>query len=186
MNLNLLDERNAKSESRQRIQFERKEIEEYARTHWKKGNRSKFSNRWNGRQIKNAFQTAVALADWDNLTYTNGEGNPNGTVLKPEHFEKVATASEHFDMYLERTRTSDKQRARDDGAREDDAPWKLHEPSESSEETESSEEDKKKKKSTKKSSAKKKATADKKRSKSKKKVEESDEKSSEESGSEEE
>ncbi|KAI3392384.1 hypothetical protein diail_5772 [Diaporthe ilicicola] len=108
MNLDLLEERNVNSEQSQRIQFDRKEIEEYARRHWKKG---KPSNRWNGRQIKNAFQTAVGLADWDTLTYTSGRGNADGTILKAEHFKKVAEASEHFDMYLERTRTTDQQRA---------------------------------------------------------------------------
>ncbi|ETS85096.1 hypothetical protein PFICI_03121 [Pestalotiopsis fici W106-1] len=116
MNLKSLEERNAGSAPGQRIQFEPKEIGEYARHHWKKRKRG---NRWNGRQIKNAFQTAVALADWDTLTYTSGKGNPEGTVLRREHFKKVAEASAHFDMYLERTRTSDQQRARECMYRED-------------------------------------------------------------------
>lgn len=186
MNLDSLEERNANPERSQRIQFERKEIEEFARHHWKQG---KNSNRWNGRQIKNAFQTAVALADWDNLTYTNGLGNPNGTVLKAEHFKKVAVASEHFDMYLERTRTTDQQRAREDGYREDNVGSKVYERSESDEETESEEEEsrKKRKKSKKSSDKKGKSSKEKKRSKSKKQVEqEPDEESTEESGPEEE
>ncbi|KAL1878292.1 hypothetical protein Daus18300_002210 [Diaporthe australafricana] len=184
MNLDSLEERNANPERSQRIQYERKEIEEFARHHWKKG---KHSNRWNGRQIKNAFQTAVALADWDNLTYTDGVGNPNGTILKAEHFKKVAVASEHFDMYLERTRTTDQQRAREDMYREDNVGSRIYERSESDEETESEEEEsKKKKKKPKKTSDKKgKSSKGKKRSKSKKQVEqESDEESEEESQSE--
>ena len=182
MNLKLLEERNSNREESQRIQFDKEEIEEFARRHWKKGKRS---NRWNGRQIKNAFQTAVSLADWDNHVYTKGMGSPNGTVLKPEHFEKVAVASEHFDMYLERTRTSDQQRAREEAFREDNVGSRLSEPSESDEETGSEEETKKRRKSSKKSSSKKgKSSKEKKRSKSKKQVEEeSDEEETEESGS---
>lgn len=185
MNLDSLEERNANTEQSQRIQFERKEIEEYARNHWRKGKRS---SKWNGRQIKNAFQTAVALADWDNHDLTQGRGSPDGTVLKAWHFDKVALASAHFDMYLERTRTSDQQRARDEAFREDNVGLRLPEPSEPDEETESEEETKKKRRSSKKSSAKKsKSLKEKKRSKSKKQVElESDEKSTEESSSEEE
>lgn len=185
MNLSSLEEGNSNTEEIQRIQFDREEIEEYARRHWKKGKRS---NRWNGRQIKNAFQTAVSLADWDNHVYTKGMGSPNGTVLKPEHFEKVAVASQHFDMYLERTRTSDQQRAREEAFRDDNVGSRLSEPSESDEETESEEEIKKKKKSSKKSSSKKgKTSKEKKRTKSKKRMEqESDEESTEASGSEEE
>lgn len=177
-----LEERNSSKEQSQRIQFDRGEIEEFARRHWKKGKRS---NRWNGRQIKNAFQTAVALADWDNHVYTQGMASPNGTVLKPGHFEKVAVASEHFDMYLERTRTSDQQRAREEAFREDNVGSKLPDPSESDDETESEEEPKKKRKSSKKSSSKKgKVSKEKKFSKSRKKREqESDEDGTEESES---
>ncbi|KAL2273987.1 hypothetical protein FJTKL_03704 [Diaporthe vaccinii] len=185
MNLNSLEERNSNSEESQRIQFDREEIEEYARRHWKKGKRS---NRWNRRQIKNAFQTAVSLADWDNHVYTKGMGSPNGTVLKPEHLEKVAVASQHFDMYIELTRTSDQQRAREEAFGEDNVGSRLSEPSESDEETESEEEIKKKKKSSKKFSSKKgKTSKEKKRTKSKKRVEQgSDDESTEASGSEEE
>ncbi|KAH0565033.1 hypothetical protein GP486_001572 [Trichoglossum hirsutum] len=49
---------------------------------------------WNGRQIRNAFQTAIALADYD--------GNANGQtpVLKQSHFETVAEAAKRFDDYI--------------------------------------------------------------------------------------
>lgn len=177
MQLNSLDERNSTVEPRHRVQFDSKEIEDYARRHWKQGKRE---TRWNGRQIKNAFQTAVALADWDALLYTKGEGHPDGTLLRREHFEKVAEASEHFDTYLERTRTSDHQRARDGAIREDNITSRLDGRSESDEETESEVETrkKKKKKSSKKTSSKK--TKDKGSRSKKRREEESDEKSTEE------
>lgn len=123
MNLDLLEERTKTPDLRLRIQFDRKEVESFARRQWKK---SKRSNRWNGRQIKNAFQTAVALADWDNITNTGGVGNPEGTILKIDHFEKVAVTSGHFDMYMEQTRRSDHQRALEDEARDDTIGYKVN------------------------------------------------------------
>ncbi|KAK6205896.1 hypothetical protein LQW54_008087 [Pestalotiopsis sp. IQ-011] len=188
MKLKSLEERNAAVEPRHRIQFDPKEIEDYARRHWRQGKRS---SRWNGRQIKNAFQTAVALADWDALLYTKGKGMADGTPLTRKHFEKVAEASEHFDIYLERTRTSDRQRARDGGFRDDNITsklndFRLNERSDSDEDTESEVERKKKKKSSKKSSAKKSKSSKDKGSKSKKhRKEESEEESTEGTESEE-
>lgn len=44
---------------------------------------------WNGRQIHNAFQTAIALAEYE-----------GGTNLLSEHFNMVAHASKQFDDYL--------------------------------------------------------------------------------------
>lgn len=113
MNIKSLEERNATLDPKLRVRFDPKAIEDFARRHWKNGNKS---NRWNGRQIKNAFQTAVALADWDNLKY---EG-PNGPLLEAAHFKKVAEASEHFDEYLKKTRLSDQDRARANDQRNDD------------------------------------------------------------------
>jgi hypothetical protein len=180
MNIKSLQERNETAEPSQRIRFDPTEIEEFARHHWRKGKRE---NRWNGRQIKNAFQTAVALADYDTLAKIDDEGIPNGaTFLERHHFEKVAEASEHFDMYLEKTRMSDHQRARDGAIREDNITFIPDGDSDSDDETESEMEiKKKKKKGSKKSSAKKRKS-----SKSKKKQkEEYDEESTEESESEE-
>ncbi|KAF7515238.1 hypothetical protein G7054_g14676 [Neopestalotiopsis clavispora] len=185
MNIKLLQERNDTAEPGQRIRFNPTEIEEYALHHWKKGKRE---NRWNGRQIKNAFQTAVALADYETLSKTDDKGNPRGpTFLEQHHFEKVAEASEHFDMYLEKTRMSDHQRAREGAIREDNITFIVDGDSDSDDETESEvETKKKKKKGSKKSSAKKSKSSKDKASKSKKKrKEEYDEESTEESGSEE-
>ncbi|KAI9810741.1 MAG: hypothetical protein M1827_006079 [Pycnora praestabilis] len=49
--------------------------------------------RWNGRQIRNAFQSALAIAE-----YSVREGAI--AKLETSHFEKVAKASSEFDYYL--------------------------------------------------------------------------------------
>lgn len=66
MNLDLLQRQNESPDCNMPVRFDRKEILEFADSHWKDG------SRWNGRQIKNAFQTAVALADWDSLRGSAG------------------------------------------------------------------------------------------------------------------
>lgn len=66
---------------------------------------------WNGRQIRNAFQTAIALAEYeaqdqmlDQNKATLSEATSVELVLKVEHFDKVAWASFEFDKYLYQTR----------------------------------------------------------------------------------
>jgi hypothetical protein len=116
MNLDRLDRQNSSADSKLHIQFERKEIEEFAKAHWKDG------NRWNGRQIKNAFQAAVALADWDNLKENTADKTETKTSphLRYKHFDTVAVASAHFEHYLMEVRSSDQQRARTFELRKDD------------------------------------------------------------------
>ncbi|GKT93983.1 AAA family ATPase [Colletotrichum tofieldiae] len=51
---------------------------------------------WNGRQIRNAFQTAVALAEWHKK-----ENHVSGPIIvRGDHFEKVARVSNEFNAYL--------------------------------------------------------------------------------------
>jgi hypothetical protein len=52
---------------------------------------------WNGRQIRNAFHTAVALAEFD------GKTNLKAPVLQWGHFKSTARASEIFESYLKIT-----------------------------------------------------------------------------------
>jgi len=105
MNLKRLDRQNKSSDCKLPVLFEEKEIIKFARRHWRDG------NRWNGRQIKNAFQTAAALADWDNLNNlrenAGPENKPSPPRLERKHFETVALASAQFDKYLVRVRSSD-------------------------------------------------------------------------------
>ncbi|KAL1867904.1 hypothetical protein Daus18300_006179 [Diaporthe australafricana] len=50
---------------------------------------------WNGRQIRNAFQTAVALAEFE----SRKAGGKSPEVAK-KHFQRVAAATSEFDEYL--------------------------------------------------------------------------------------
>jgi hypothetical protein len=126
MNIDRLERENNSLNCKTAIHFDRKEIEKFAKRHWKDG------NRWNGRQIKNAFQTAVALADWDNLKENapNGDDTKSSPHLARKHFETVAAASAHFDRYLMEVRSSDQHRAkrqelRRDDLRRSDSPQKM-------------------------------------------------------------
>ncbi|KAI4193014.1 MAG: hypothetical protein LQ350_008504 [Teloschistes chrysophthalmus] len=91
MNLDRLDR------SKKSMDVETDEIYEYARNHYRELHR-KGKTTWNGRQIKNAFQTAIALAEFDaNQRHRGGGSKP---ILALEHFKVVAQAAEDFDDYL--------------------------------------------------------------------------------------
>lgn len=119
MNLDTLEERNKYEgpDTVMRVRFNRKEIERYAEEHW---DSCAEAMRWNGRQIKNAFQTAVALADWDHFQHTGGNPLPEGPLLKKSHFQTVSQASAHFDDYLMKVRGADQERAKMHEIRRDD------------------------------------------------------------------
>ena len=94
MNLNRL------SKSHPDIYVDRSEIEAFARRHWKDG------KRWNGRQIRNAFQTAVALAEYEfkekcQKCEQTGDKPPFRPALEDQHFKAVARTSAEFDDYLQ-------------------------------------------------------------------------------------
>ncbi|RDL36239.1 Uncharacterized protein BP5553_06851 [Venustampulla echinocandica] len=82
-----------------------KEILKFAKTHYMELKKAKAGS-WNGRQIRNAFQTAIALAEFE----ASGEGVADATgsrqynpELTERHFAKVAEASKEFDKYLRST-----------------------------------------------------------------------------------
>lgn len=94
MNLNRL------SKSNRDIYVDRSEIEAFARSHWNDG------KRWNGRQIRNAFQTAVALAEYEfqekcQRCEKTGDKPPFRPALEDRHFKAVARTSAEFDDYLQ-------------------------------------------------------------------------------------
>ena len=94
MNLNRL------SKSNRDIYVDRSEIEGFARNHWKDG------KPWNGRQIRNAFQTAVALAEYEfhekcQKCEQTGDKPPKKPALEDRHFKVVAKTSADFDDYLQ-------------------------------------------------------------------------------------
>lgn len=70
-----------------------KQILSFASKHYR--DLEKSNTTWNGRQIRNAFQTAIALAEWD--AHKSQQRYKSPTPLKPR-LEK-----EHFDEYLNQT-----------------------------------------------------------------------------------
>ena len=57
--------------------------------------------KWNGREIRNAFQTAVALAEYDALHESDREeSDPINVELS--HFQDVVKLSAKFRKYMER------------------------------------------------------------------------------------
>ncbi|RPA81277.1 hypothetical protein BJ508DRAFT_306780 [Ascobolus immersus RN42] len=85
---------------------------------------------WNGRQIRNAFQTAIALAE------NEAQKTEDRTILRPRHFETVVQASIQFDKYMYRIYSkSDGRRAFEASLRNDrygaeDEPDRYHRPAE--------------------------------------------------------
>lgn len=73
---------------------------------------------WNGREIRNAFNTSVALADYENETV-----EVRGTKMvnfHRRHLEQVVKMSRAFQVYLEKTHGMDEaRRAKVDRIRHD-------------------------------------------------------------------
>ncbi|KAK2007485.1 hypothetical protein LZ32DRAFT_50776 [Colletotrichum eremochloae] len=87
----------APGDETQHVRFSRGEIITLATTLWNKQTRQDECRPvWNGRQIRNAFQTAVALAEW----HKRENGVPGPIFVRGEHFEKVARVSNEFNAYL--------------------------------------------------------------------------------------
>ncbi|KDN61098.1 hypothetical protein CSUB01_07051 [Colletotrichum sublineola] len=87
----------APGDETQHVRFSRDEITTLATTLWNmQTTRDDCRPVWNGRQIRNAFQTAVALAEW----HKRENGVPGPILVRGEHFEKVARVSNEFNAYL--------------------------------------------------------------------------------------
>lgn len=94
------------------VEFDAEEIMDFAKGHWETCTPNK--SHWNGRQIKNAFQTAIALAEWDAMDIQRKHKlkEPISIVLQNHHFKKVADASANFDEYLVAVRKTDSYNAK--------------------------------------------------------------------------
>jgi hypothetical protein len=107
--------------------IDEKAIMDYQKRHYQECR--KMNRSWNGRQIRNAFQTASALALFDahnaNISRLNDEAEIEKAVpeLKVDYFEKVSVASSNFDLYISETAgvggKNEGERARDRGDRAD-------------------------------------------------------------------
>ncbi|KAF4630939.1 hypothetical protein G7Y89_g7191 [Cudoniella acicularis] len=59
-------------------------------------NKEAKNTKWNGRQIRNAFQTAVALAEYEQ----NPDGKKEKFTVSQKHFKKVVELSRKFEEYI--------------------------------------------------------------------------------------
>ncbi|KAI0874099.1 hypothetical protein GGS24DRAFT_501119 [Hypoxylon argillaceum] len=73
-----------------------KEILKFARRHFRQNEKEGLGT-WNGRQIRNAFQAAIALVEYDSQQRKEGEPRP---TLGEAQFNIVADSSREFDRYL--------------------------------------------------------------------------------------
>ena len=110
MNLDRLSKK--KHRRNELMDFDEKEILKFARSHYIRTSPRKAN--WNGRQIRNAFQTASALAKFEAheqnrkaKTSSEETGKDFKSVnpqLEVKHFQKIALASYEFDKYISETR----------------------------------------------------------------------------------
>ncbi|KAF4488650.1 hypothetical protein CGGC5_v004325 [Colletotrichum fructicola Nara gc5] len=95
----------------QPIKYDKDEIVKWAKVNWE-------SLQWNGRQIRNAFQTAIALAEFkaqskDKARRTGKDSSsptprsPKRPVLSQDTFTLIAEASTQFNDYLLQTHGQD-------------------------------------------------------------------------------
>jgi len=83
-----------KANGRPSIEIDNKKILKWAKLNWE-------ALQWNGRQIRNAFQTAIALADFEARQETvKGKTSDASPKVKVSHFNTIALASEQFNQYL--------------------------------------------------------------------------------------
>lgn len=79
--------------------IEEEGIVDFAQAHFHKfGGPDKEDSRWNGRQIRNAFQIAASLA-----RYQNHQQPHRGLYVGAEHFQKVEEATREYDEFRKRT-----------------------------------------------------------------------------------
>ncbi|KAI4595224.1 hypothetical protein KJ359_007200 [Pestalotiopsis sp. 9143b] len=78
------------------FKIDKKQIVDFAKKHYREMDREGLGT-WNGRQIRNAFQAAIALVEHDSQQARPGAPKP---TLGDKQFEIVAESSKEFDKYL--------------------------------------------------------------------------------------
>lgn len=95
LNLELIQDRF--NNDNRKIEIEKDDIIEYALDYYETNKKA----RWNGRQIRNACQTALALAEFKAQGESHEHWDPNADVrLAVENFKTVSTAYLEFTKYL--------------------------------------------------------------------------------------
>ncbi|KAI4948165.1 hypothetical protein J4E91_006159 [Alternaria rosae] len=91
------------SSGRTNVTVDAEGIEKFAKKHWKENKQA----RWNGRQIRNAFHTAVAMAEFGARSRKTGEDYDDGKDVKISvgkvEFEKIANTAKEFGVYMTET-----------------------------------------------------------------------------------
>ncbi|KAI1359010.1 hypothetical protein F5Y08DRAFT_93202 [Xylaria arbuscula] len=82
-----------------KIDLRRLEIIDFAKKHYKELRDSNDLVVWNGRQIRNAFQTAIAIAAYD-ANNDSSRGVEAVPVVSASQFQMVARSARQFDSYL--------------------------------------------------------------------------------------
>ncbi|KAL7907754.1 hypothetical protein GGI35DRAFT_454723 [Trichoderma velutinum] len=103
-----------------KLRIKAKGIVQWASNYFDAADGANESLRWNGRQIRNAFQIASSLAQYDaSKVALEGDSVP-GRILDESHFNLVAEAIEKFDTYMQYTTgMADSDHARIEGTRAD-------------------------------------------------------------------
>ncbi|KAG5763453.1 hypothetical protein H9Q72_008443 [Fusarium xylarioides] len=81
------------------FKIKEKEILKFGKKHFRTLEKNSYET-WNGRQIRNTFQTAIALAEHQSMTQSPGDPQP---ILGKEQFEAVARGFMQFDEYISKT-----------------------------------------------------------------------------------
>ena len=112
--------RETKKRRNELIKIDEEHIFEYASSQFEESRRRK--RQWNGRQIRNAFQIASALAEHEayEVVPETRKADSRAPPLQPhltvEHFRTVGRASTDFDEYLYKTRGVSDSRAAQQGS----------------------------------------------------------------------
>lgn len=98
--LNLRKVKQSKAKGEMDIDIDEASIREFYEELWDGTPKNK-GQRWNGRQIKNAFQSAVAMANWKHHhDPANTEAESERPMLSRKQFDFVAHITADFDKYL--------------------------------------------------------------------------------------
>ncbi|KAI4216720.1 MAG: hypothetical protein L6R36_009333, partial [Xanthoria steineri] len=114
--------------SEKKYEIDEDGIIEFAKNHFRNSGEG---GRWNGRQIRNAFQTVLALAEYDaaediGRAFSGSEATnhplPRPPRITIDHFKKVANAATEFSQYLKGVYggREEADRAYTEGLRKDD------------------------------------------------------------------
>ncbi|KAL4911439.1 hypothetical protein BDW74DRAFT_172902 [Aspergillus multicolor] len=101
--LKTVEEERAAATCQTPLTIDVKGIKRFAMKHYKYSERGRETSKWNGRQIRNAFLIASALARYEKENPDSKSQGPSNTSeydISARHFKTVADAGEGFDNYL--------------------------------------------------------------------------------------